>query len=274
MSLCGYCKTEQPRRPYSAKRDMPSVTQLLSMYGGEGKTRAMNWAAAEITATTAVHHFALDSVGIEECSESHKVDPGLCQACKYLRYQHSKVWTEKADLGTHIHHLALSWAQGEAILVKDDIKGYVDALDLFYKLWDPEFLETESTIKYQSNPVSYRGTLDFVARIGTARETWLMDIKTGGYYPHEQTLQLAGYRYAQHITDWKDGTERHARRMPVVAHAGVLLLHPDGTFDLQELPATARPHNVLLMLGHMWHYEREMKAWDKEHPLTATEEVA
>lgn len=267
---CPYCHEPIEHRPYAAKRDIPSVTSVLEVMD-DGRSRAMAWAAAGIAASTAVHenerwwHLPHDP-----CTRDKT---GFCQACKMLRSEFDRQWRAKADLGTHVHHLALSWAQGKDISVVPEVAPYVDALEEFYRRYDPRWLLVESTILFDSPArLAYRGQIDGVATLvcpvhDDERCTYVVDFKTGSYHPASQTLQLAAYRYARWVTDWSDGAERKAQRMPAAGHAAVLLLGADGHCTLAELPVDGAAHNIFLAARDIWQWQREMDRWTKEHPL-------
>lgn len=276
MAPCKYpgCTVDLDARPYARKRDgVPSASTVAELLD-DGKSRGFAWSASLIAATEAVHH-PDNWAGLisEDCTHEKS---GLCKACIYLRSQHDREWSAKANLGTHVHHMALSWASGEAVDEDETTGPYLDALAAFYEAHTPSWQHLERTILY-SEPRShmYRGSFDWVAKLDCPicgpgkRCTWLGDIKTGGYYPTSQTLQLAGYRYAQHLTDWTGGKETITGPMPKAAHAGVLLLGSGGGYHLVELPANGDAHSMFLRLVDLYRFGAEMKRWAREHPLEA-----
>lgn len=279
VSACGYpgCTYEGEHRPYRGKRDMPSVTAVTGLVDDD-KSRSFAWSAALIAASQAVHHGDNWSglagqmsdrairAGHTECIEQKE---GLCKACEFLRSEHDRRWKAKAALGSHVHHMALSWAQGDDVDVDTVCSPYMDALEKFYRDCDPEFHVLESTVLYDtSRSHAYRGQLDFVATLtrGVQRRKGLWDIKTGSYWPVEQTLQLSGYRFAKHLTDWSTGEEVKCGPVPQVAEAGVLLLGADGEYRLVELPADGDAHAVFLRQVDLWHWCKRMRRWEKDHP--------
>lgn len=293
MSACGYCGQDDGGRPYARKRDFPSTTAVSSLLD-DGKSRSFGWAASMIAATTAVHHpkdwegllgiqsdRAIQNGHVDECT--HDKD-GLCKACTYLRSEFDRQWSAKANLGNHIHHLALSWARGEEVDEDETTRPFLDALERFYLYHAPTWVEMERTVLYDS-PKShgYRGQFDGIAELDCPacppvdgippRCRWMVDFKTGSYYPVEQTLQLSGYRYAQHLTRWEKGVETIEGPVPTVAHAGVILLGPDGHYRLGELPANATAHGTFLRLRDAWAWSKQMTKWAKEHPIGAGSEM-
>ena len=275
---CGYpgCEAEIAHRPYARARDgIPSASTVAELLD-DGKARSFAWSASLIAAATAVHapdaYQGLIGVmtdkaakaGHEECTQTKD---GLCKACQYLRSEFDRQWTTKANLGTHLHHLALSWAKGEEVDEDPVTKPYLDALEQFYLDCRPEFHHLETTVLYDRTPgLSYRGQFDFIATLTRdgERRKGLWDIKTGSFYPVSQTLQLAGYRAATWVTDWSDGKETKVEKMPPVSEAGVLLLQGDGTYRLIALPADGEAHSSFLRLRDLFRWSRQVKKWAAE----------
>ncbi len=276
MTACGHCGADVSHRPYAAvrgKNALPSVSAISGMLD-DGKSDTMPWASSLIAASTAVHSPQLWAhLDAADCTGDKD---GLCAACRFLRYQFKVVWDAKRDFGSHIHHLALSWANGDDVEVDSVSEPYMDALERFYADCEPEWIEKERTVLYDK-PWShgYRGQFDGIAWLNRngERERFLCDVKTGRYYPTEQTLQLAGYRYAQHLTTWENGTEHIDGPVPSVAYAAVVLLGDDGRYRLVELPANGDAHGAFLRLRDGWGFAKQMKRWAKEHPLPAIEEM-
>lgn len=300
---------------------VPSASTIAGLLD-DNKSRSFAWAASLIAASTAVHQpdtwaGLIDvmtdkaaAVGYTECTHTKEA---LCKACAFLRSEFDRQWTAKADHGGHVHHNALDWAEGRDIDVDPASEPFIDNLEAFYHQHNPEWLHTERTVTY-SKPVShaYVGQFDGIAVLdcptcgGAARCKWLLDFKTGRFSPAEQTLQMAGYRYAQHLTTWtpvegkkyrcrKDGctdstahshcgycgqveqhrpyarpsyyTERVDEPMPAVAHAGVILLSPDHGGRLVELPANGDAHSTFLRLRDAWGWSRQMERWEKDNPV-------
>ena len=274
---CGYpgCDWNGLHRPY-ARAGLPSVTEIAELLD-DGKARSFAWSASLIAAATAVHapdtYQGLIGVmtdkaakhGFEECTQTKD---GLCKACAFLRSEFDRRWKAKADLGTHVHHLALSWAKGEDVDEDPVTRPYLDALEKFYLDCQPEFSHLETTILYDRSPShSYRGQFDFIATLTRdegERRKGLWDIKTGSFYPVSQTLQLSGLRYSNWVTDWTDGQEVTVEKMPPVLEAGVLLLQADGTYRLIALPADGEAHSSFLRLRDLHRWSRQVKKWAAE----------
>jgi hypothetical protein len=259
-------------RPYARKRDgIPSVTQISSMLDN-GKSRSFPWAASGLAATEAVHHserwyrLSTHQANGENCTHDAT---GFCVACRYLRSMFDREWKAKANLGTHVHHLALQWARGEECEEDETTKPYLDGLERFYHDHRPEWLFLERTLaglltSEHGGELRWRGSFDAIVKLPVVGQA-LIDIKTGGLYPEEQTLQLAGYTMADTITEWRDGKQFDIEPMPAVDAAGCLFLTGDGDYRLVWLPVDTEAiwafFNLLLL--HRW--GQRMSAWYKAY---------
>ena len=197
-------------RPYAYKRDgIPSVSAVAGLLDG-GKSSSFGWVAATIGARWAVHSDALTDFSTANCDHEAKQ---YCERCAFLRSRFDAEWAAKADLGTHVHHMALSWAQGEAFVDDAVSAPYVDALEKFYadhEPWSGE-LPCERTVEGNQADHEYRGQFD---AIGTfmwegQRRRGLIDFKTSAHvYFLEDTAQLAAYRFADSLTSRPGRTAR------------------------------------------------------------------
>jgi hypothetical protein len=277
MSACGYCGVDIPHRPYSGKRDLPSVSAISECYD-DGKSRAMAWAASLIATTMAVHEpEKWEGLSREGCEHNKE---RLCPACRFMRSEFDRQWDLTKHKGTHVHHLVQSWIHGEDVEVDAECEPQMDAAEAFFTDCEPRWIETERTVLYDSPKSSgYRGTFDWIAEINCpvckpgTRCKWLGDWKGGKYYPTSQTLQLSAYRSAQHLTRWEDKKEIIEGPVPAVAHAGVVLLGGDGRYTLQELPANNDTFAVFLRLRDAWRWHKDMRRWEREHPLPGAEGI-
>lgn len=272
--VCKYpgCNHPDPQPPYRYLRDgVPSVTAISGMID-LGKSPSFGYAAATIAAVTAVHQRERWSeLSTEDCG--HEKDT-LCNACRFLRAEHAVQWDTTAILGSHVHHLAESWANGLDVDQDEHTKGYLDAIELFYRDARPTWELTEVTVAYTKRPnVAYRGKFDGICEVNCPvhvgrRCRWLVDWKTGRYYPHEQTLQLAAYRFAD-LTEWQGKEQRIVAPVPKVHHCGVVLLTEDGSYRLAELPADRTAHRAFLQLRRSYEWHKAMTRWEKEHKENA-----
>ncbi|MDQ2727550.1 MAG: hypothetical protein M3Y91_06740 [Actinomycetota bacterium] len=268
---CPYCAVELAHRPYAGKRDMPSSSTVANLVD-DGKSRSFGWSAAGIAAVTAVHHpDDWTGLGTDDCTHDKT---GFCPACRYLRSEFDRQWTAKANLGTHVHHLAQSWAEGVEVDVDATCEPYMDAVEAFYHAADPEWVHLERTVLYdEPRSHAYRGQFDGICVLNCPtcpdgpRCKWLIDWKSGGFYPSSQSLQLSSYRQARHLTRWVDGTETIDEPMPAVAHAGVILLGADGGYQVVDLPTGGDTFGTFLRLRDVWAWNKTMAKWAREHPL-------
>jgi hypothetical protein len=267
-------KGHRPYQGQNRKDHSPSITTVSGMID-DGKASAFGFAGAEIAAVTAVHDGWGKLVAETTCSRSHKEAPGLCPACSWIRGEHQRRWDTKAALGTHCHHMAAQWWAGEDIVVDSVTGPIMDSLEQFVHDLKPEIELAEFTVLHDTpKHQMYRGQGDTLGTLlcpvckNGERCSWIWDNKTGDYYPKEQTLQVAAQRYAAHLTDWSDGTERIVGPMPRVAHAGVLLLSAQG-YRLVPLPVDQTAFNSFLRLRDTWAWLASMRAWAQAHPLPA-----
>lgn len=121
-----------------------------------------------------------------------------------------------AKRGTEVHKIAESLIRGEAVTVPAEIdqhvKHYIEFLDTFQP--DPLLIEV---VVYHLE-YGYAGTLDFIAEVGSDKQVWLFDIKTGKGVYSDVAYQLAAYRHATHYVD-ESGTPRP---MPHIDQAAVV----------------------------------------------------
>lgn len=271
--LCGYCGEVDAQPPYRFLRDgIPSATTISGLLDmGMGKSSSFGWAASLICATTAVHERdRWDALSTESCTHEKT---GLCGACKFLRAEFQMQWDAKANLGSHVHHLALSWAEGQQIETTPDIDPYMDAVASFYEERKPSWVLTERTVRGQCDGLAYRGKFDGIADIdcpveGHDRCRWLLDYKTGRYYPVEQTIQLTGYARAD-LTEWDGKIETTVGPVPRVDHCGVVLLAPSvsedgemvGSYDLHELPVSDETWDLFSRLRFAFDAVKRLEKW-------------
>jgi hypothetical protein len=276
MSECRYpgCGLDVGARPY-ARSGIASVTTVIDLANFDDKARRFAWAAGERSATKAVHHTAEwwdmpAHTKAGPCTEDHKVEPGLCPACKYLRSQFDWQTREKAALGNHVHHLAASWAKGDDVESDEVTDPFLDGLEQWYKDVHPKFVAVEQTVHYLAGVRQYVGTFDLLVSHDCTcpcanedqRCTSLLDIKTGiGQWDKEWLLQLSAYRYAKSRTSWEKGKQTILGPMPVVGHTGVLWLHDDGRAEVVPVHTDAEAFNHFLRLLDLYGWQKRV---DKE----------
>lgn len=249
---------------------MPSVTTVLGLLD-DGKSNTFPWASAGIAAVQAVHYpESWTELGTNGCTHDKT---GFCPACKFLRSEFDRRWKAKATLGTHVHHLCESMAQGDEVDQDDVVEPYLDAFESFLVACQPKWLHQERTIRYDDGALSFRGQVDGIADLidpatGTLGR-WMLDLKSGHYSPKTQALQLSAYRHATTLTRWDDDGEHEDGRMPAVEHAGVVLLDDGAGWYLKELPTGPEVFDQFLHLRSLHNWSREMDQWDKYNPLKA-----
>ena len=177
---------------------------------------------------------------------------------------------QRQHLGSHLHHLALSWALGEDITTDPVVDPYIDGLEGFYELYHPTWEGLEQTVYMHNSVREYVGTFDALAVLecpihsGTQCR-WLLDIKTGsGRWDKEWSLQLSAYRYANEVTEWRDGKQYAKSAMPMVAHTGVIWLHDTGEAELVEVVTSAEEWNQFQRLLDVWNWSHRVDAKAKK----------
>jgi hypothetical protein len=255
-------------RPYANKRDgVPSVSAIAGLLDG-GKSSSFGWVASTIAARYAVHSDDLSRFSTEECDHDAK---RYCERCAFIRSRFDAEWAAKADLGTHVHHMALSWASGEAVTDDETSAPYIDGLEAFYAEHAPAWLHLERTVECDEIGYEYRGQFDAIGTFlwNGERRRGLIDFKTSkGVYFTEDTLQLAAYRYATALTTWRDKKVVDREPMPEVDFTAVLWLRPDGEYRFVEMNADEDALGHFMKLRELWTFQRELdaakKAWEKD----------
>jgi hypothetical protein len=181
---------------------------------------ALPYAAAKIAAQTAI-----------DLMQQEELDIDIVYTT--ARLEHDRVWKSKADRGTRIHDVAERWTKGETVDVPLSDKGFVDALEAFYNKYQPKFSHVESVVlNFWSE---YGGRIDGVGEFDGGR--YLVDWKSGNYYPYEVALQMAAYLEAR-IAEYDDkGNLIDIGAEPLSEHvdgARVIYLCEDGTFNVVD----------------------------------------
>lgn len=219
------------------RHGFPSVTTVIGVLDKP----ALSFAAAKETALFAVHQ----QRQWRHLAPAHAVDK--------LKRQHRVLWDEKASRGTTVHDLANSWSQGVEVEVPADCLPYMDALEQFYRDWEPRWVEVERTVIYRGER-PYGGSFDAIADLVDGRR-WILDLKTGSSVWETVALQLAAYRYAEHIGLYDEtgdliGTEP---MIPVDA-CGVIHLRSDGTYGLVPVQAGREEWDYFMACRQLWEF--------------------
>lgn len=232
-------------------KPIPTATGVSGMLDKPG----LPWGAAGETALFAIHHQD-EWMHLAEDDAYHR-----------LRKHHRGVWNEKAARGTSVHALAMQWAKGEEVDCPAELNPYLDALEAFYVERDPQWVKVEQYILHLEEGREYGGQFDYMR---DENGLTLGDIKTGKRYPIETTLQLAGYRYAEHMATYDaKGKLSALEPMPLASRCEVLYLHDDGTFEVLELPADRAAYDRFMSLRDAWSWVKEMERWEKLNPEPA-----
>jgi hypothetical protein len=188
---------------------VPGVTSILSMLP---KPFLQYW-AAKMVAEFAVDNFSAYSSLVMNNQRQAAID--------VLKGAPRRYTNERANIGSDAHDLFERLGRGEDIgKVHPDLQGYVDQFNKFLDEFQPNFLMQEETI--WSNEHKYAGSFDAIAEIGG--ETVVIDFKTTKSVYPEVGLQLAAYRYADHIVRPDGNTAPLPKN---ISGGAVVHIHPD-----------------------------------------------
>lgn len=218
---------------------VPGVTSVLNMLP---KPFLRYW-AAKVVAEEAVEDLgSLVSLVLR--------DPAA--AVDHLKRAPDRFTRKAADVGTEAHDLFERMAKGEPLgRVHPDLKVYVDHFDDFLQTVQPEYHFMEETV--WSDEHSYAGSFDAFATIQGER-VWL-DNKTTRSGVHEEVgLQLAAYRFADHILR-EDGSRTP---MPKADGGAVVHVRPEG-WKVVPVRCDEAVFDAFLHLRKVFDYEGELK---------------
>lgn len=268
------------------KHDAPGVTSISGMLEKGG----LVWAAARETATRAV---------LEPSTWQH-LPPA--EAIESLRKHFRFLWDVKADTGTIVHEIALAWSYGLEVDLNDlldtdtktkkprgwseDVRrevirrvdGCLLALDAFYRKHHPEWIQVEQTVVHLGEGIDdpdaepcpstcYAGTFDARASLRGVSSDIRLDWKTGGRYPTETTIQMAGYDFAKWLGRYEpDGTLKALEPHTRAEKSAVVYLNDTGDFELLELPVDSAAFETFMGLRRAKRFVADMAKWEKAHP--------
>lgn len=220
-------------------RRVPGVTTIQD--GGLPKKALINW-AANATADYAINNW----------DELAALPPA--QRLKRLQGARYEEKDTAAKRGTEVHHYAQQLAEGkDAVAVPDELVGHVEAYVRFLDEWQvkPHLVE----FSVASPRYGYAGSGDLIADLWMADlgrfMRWLLDVKTNrtGIYG-ETALQLAAYRYAEHLVDASGAIGP----VPEVEMCGAIHVRSDG-YSLHPVEAGPEQHRNFL-------YVQQVAEWD------------
>ncbi|WGH20317.1 Cas4 family exonuclease [Arthrobacter phage MaGuCo] len=220
---------------------VPGVTSVIGMLP---KDFLRYWAAKEV-ATTAVDSLPTVLQMILNDQKDAAVD--------FLKKSPDRNTRKAADIGTAAHDLFERQARGETLgRVHPDLEPFTRHFDEFLQVAQPEYHFLEETV--WSDKHGYAGSFDAFATINGER-VWI-DNKTTRSGIHEEVgIQLAAYRFAEHILR-EDGS-----RVPMPKADGGAVLHvrPEG-WKLVPVRADEAMFDVFLHLREIFRYEKEIKS--------------
>lgn len=219
---------------------VPGVTSVIGMLP---KDFLRYWAAKEVAQT------AVDELGT--LVQMVLNDPSA--AVDHLKKAPDRNTRKAADIGTAAHDLFERQARGETLgRVHPDLEPFTRHFDEFLQVAQPEYHFLEETV--WSDKHGYAGSFDAFATINGER-VWI-DNKTTRSGIHEEVgIQLAAYRFAEHILR-EDGS-----RVPMPKADGGAVLHvrPEG-WKLVPVRADEEMFEVFLHLREIFRYEKEVKS--------------
>jgi hypothetical protein len=251
---------------------VPGVTTILG--DGLPKKALINWAASA-TAEYAVDHWD-ELTGLAPSARLKKLNGG--------RYA---VKDEAANRGTQVHKMGERLMAGEAVVVPDTIRGYVDSYVRFLDEFQLRVRHIEALVYSESH--RYVGTLDIFGDIllpdmpeydDLPRDAdgfvcnCLIDAKTNrsGIFG-ETALQLAGYRFAEFMQPDPDDPAT-AFEMPEVTWTGAVWIRPDG-YSLIPVTAGEEQHRAFLYAQQVGVFDQGARdlIGDRIEPPTASRYV-
>lgn len=244
------------------RRRVPGVTTIQD--GGLPKPALINW-AGDTTADYAINHW----------DELAKLPPAArLKKLKGARYEEKDL---AAKRGTEVHYYAEQLAQGREVEVPELLAGHVEAYVRFLDEWAVKALLVEFSVASPKH--GYAGSGDLIAeltlpvtqlRAGESNPVrWLLDIKTtrSGIFG-EVALQLAAYRYAEHLVD----TSGAIGPVPDVDRCGAVWVRSDG-YALQEVEAGPEQHRQFLYVAQVAEFSknsRDLIGPAMRPPMTST----
>lgn len=220
---------------------VPGVTSVVGMLP---KDFLRYWAAKEVAQTAVDNLPTVLQMILNEQSEA---------AVDFLKKAPDRNTRKAADTGTAAHDLFERMAKGETLgRVHPDLEPFVRHFDEYLRLVKPEYHFMEETV--WSDTHKYAGSFDAFASID-GEKVWIDNKTTRSGIHAEVGIQLAAYRYADHILR-SDGSRVP---MPKADGAAVLHVRPEG-WKLVPVRADEKMFEIFLHLREIFDYEREVKS--------------
>lgn len=192
----------------------------------------------------------------------------------WLRSEVERRWKAKADLGSRVHEHAYHLSMGRDVDALDDEVPYLTAWGRYVEENGVEFIDN-ALERVVVNPyplgddsLEYGGRDDLFAihHKGDLQGVILGDIKSGGKYPTQVTLQLAGYGNGLGFATYGDDGKMLDRYDPIPRwdRAVAIYLHGDGTYDAWEAPVTDAAFAAFLDLRRVLNFRKGMEKYEKE----------
>jgi hypothetical protein len=229
---------------------VPGVTSIVGMLP---KEFLRYWAAKEVAST------AIDQLGtVVQMALNGQRDAAI----DFLKKAPDRNTRGAADVGTAAHDLFERMARGESVgRVHPDMDPFVRHFQEFLDTVQPEYVHLEETV--WSDKHGYAGSFDAFAKI-QGEAVWI-DNKTTRSGIHEEVgIQLAAYRYADHIIR-EDGGRTP---MPKADGAAVLHIRPEG-WKLVPVRADEQMFEVFTHLREVFRYEKELKSTVVGRPVAS-----
>ena len=224
------------------QRRVPGVTTIQD--GGLPKKALINW-AGNTTAAYAIDHWD------ELAALSPAARLKRLQGCRYEEKDAA------AKRGTEVHYYAERLVQGKAVKVPEELVGHVESYVRFLDEWQVQPVLVEFSVA--SPKYGYAGSGDLIADLAAPDDgeaaRWLLDIKTtrSGIFG-ETALQLAAYRYAEHLVD----TTGVVGPLPEVQRTGAVWVRADG-YSLHPVAAGPDEHRAFLYVQQVADFDKDSR---------------
>ncbi len=225
---------------------VPGVTSIL---GQLPKPFLQGW-AAKMAAEFAVEHQAAWSTLDDRA------------AIELIKGASRRYTSERADVGSDAHDAFEKIGNGDDPgPIRIEVDPYVQQFRKFLDDWQPRFMGQELTVWSEKH--RYAGSTDAFMFINDT--PIVVDYKTSKSVYEETALQLAAYRYADHVID-EFGT---TSPIPVLEGGAVLHVREDG-YSLVPMRCDEQVFEVFLGLrNYSFEWNADIKSTVKGKPLRA-----